>query len=193
MNLALFHELMTTGDSSIRKCGPRQRYDIWKTFLQICEVFLKENEVENPVVVELGVYRNHQKKFYEQLFGAEHIGIDISSDRGVPDILGDTHDPKTLEALKSKLNGRNIDILFIDANHSYADVKQDFETYSPLCPGIIALDDINLSRHRVKKRKRHGVWQFWDEIKMAEGYDECVFLSICQERDCSGMGVIIQK
>jgi len=193
MNLDLYKKLMTTGDSSVRKCGPRQRWDIWKTFLQICEVFLKENEVENPVVVELGVYRNHQKKFYEQLLNAEHIGIDISDSRGIPDILGNTHDSETLAVLKKRLEGRSIDILFIDAAHSYADVKQDFDMYSPLCDGIIALDDINLSRHRVKKRKSHGVWQFWDELKMAEGYDEYIFLSICQEKDCSGMGVIIQK
>lgn len=193
MNLELYHELMTTGHSSVRKCGPRQRRDVWKMFLQICETYLKEHRVKNPIAVELGIYRNHQKKFYNKLLNMDHIGIDIEDNRGKPDILGDTHDPETVKTLKSKLKGRTINILFIDANHSYDDVKKDFEMYSPLCNGIIAIDDINLSRHRIKKRKRHGVWAFWDEIKLSENHDDHLFLSIGQERDNSGLGMIIKQ
>ena len=187
MNLELFSKLM------VKRNEPRQRLHTWKMFLQICEVYLKECEIKNPVIVELGVMRNRQKQFYEQLLNAYHIGIDISDAKGTPDILGNTHDPYTLKLLKEKLKGRKINILFIDASHKYDSVKKDFEIYSPLCDGIIVLDDINLSRHRSRKRKRHGVWLFWDELRLSENYDDYLFLSIGQYRDSSGLGMMIKK
>ncbi len=185
MNLNLFEKLMVEGKE------PRQRFYTWQKFLQICDTYLKEHEITCPIVVELGVMRNRQKKFYEQLFEAKHIGIDISNKKGEPDILGDLHCQKTLEKLKERLKGRRIDILFIDACHSYEAVKKDFEIYSPLCNGIIVLDDINLGRYR--RKKGHGVWKFWDEIKLEEKYDNYLFLSITQYRDTSGLGMIIKK
>jgi cephalosporin hydroxylase len=56
----------------------------------------------------------------------------------------DSHDPKTLEEVKSILDGQKVDFLFIDGDHSYNSVKQDFEMYSPLVKegGIIAFHDI---------------------------------------------------
>lgn len=185
MNLNLYKKLMTG------KRIPRQRFHTWEMFLQICELYLEKHQIVEPVIVELGTMRNEQKKFYEQLLGIKHIGIDISSAKGEPDILGDLHDSRTLERLKEKLKGKPISILFIDACHSYESVRKDFEIYSPLCDGIIVLDDINLSRHR--KRMKHGVWKFWDEIKLEEKYDDFLFLSITQYRDSSGLGMMIKK
>ena len=186
MNLELFL-MLWTGERP-----PRQRLSTWQKFLEICETYLNEHDIKNPVVVELGVMRNKQKKFYEQLLNSYHIGIDRSDTKGTPDILGNTHDPLTYGLLMQKLDGRKIDILFIDASHAYEDVKKDFELYSPMCNGIIVIDDINLSRHR-RKRKRHGVWKFWDEIKVEEKYDKFLFISITQYRDSSGLGMMINK
>ncbi len=190
MDLKLFNELLEGGK---KKASPQQNYHIWKTFLQTCEVYLKEREIKKPIVVELGVRRNNQKKFYEKLFGARHIGIDVSNQYGKPDILGDLHDPKTLRKLKLRLKGEPINILFIDANHTYTDVKQDLEMYSPLCRDIIAFDDINLSRHRIHKKKKHGVYKLWDELKRMEEYDDYLFLDIGHERNQSGLGMVIKK
>jgi len=193
MNLGLFDKLMED--------RPSQNYSEWQMFLEICEIYLKKHEIKNPIVVELGVYKNMQKKFWKQLFGAEHIGIDASARRSIPDIHGNTHNPKTLEMLKKKLNGKLINILFIDAGHCYESVKKDFEIYSPLCNDIIALHDINLGRY--KTIKNIEVWKFWDELKLKahmgkKGYENYLFLSISQRKSVEmnldvGIGMIIKK
>ncbi len=191
MNLELFHEWT-------RRIYPSQNLSEWRIFLEICEMYLKEHEIKNPIAVELGIARNRQKKFYEQLLGAQHIGIDISTKRGTPDIVGNIHDLKTFEALKTKLNSNPINILFIDANHSYEAVKKDFEMYSPLCNDIVALHDIDSQRYQGNKRVE--VWRFWDELKekaskRMEGYDNFLFFSIYHHgsRGNLGIGVIIKR
>jgi len=70
--------------------------------------------------------------------------------------------------LKKRLNGRAIDILFIDALHSYEAVKKDFEMYSPLCTGIIGFHDIESGRYKGdlnSQKVTDGVYRFWDELK----------------------------
>ena len=192
MNLELFNNLM--------KEQPVQHGSEWLIFLEICEIYLKKHKVENPIVVELGTYNNYQKIFYEQLLRAEHIGIDVKQKRH-PDILGNTHDPKTLEILKEKLNERPINILFIDANHRYEHVKGDFEIYSPLCTDIVAIHDIETRRY--ENSRKISVWRFWDELKeksftVKGELENFLFLSIHQH--CfdgnkweMGIGMIIKK
>jgi len=192
MNMKSFNQLMKRGHL-------KQEPSEWKTFLDFCSIFLRNHKIKNPVVVELGILHDAQEAFWNQLFVAEHIGIDISDVRARPDILGDTHDPKTLKALKRKLNGRPINILFIDADHTYDAVKKDFEVYSPLCNDIIVLHDIETCRHG--KRASVEVWKFWDELKLkAEQGDEelkdFMFITIfkkCQRGRQRGMGLIIKK
>jgi cephalosporin hydroxylase len=58
-------------------------------------------------------------------------------------IRADSHNYKTLDKVKEILNGRSVDFLFIDGDHTYEGVKKDFEMYSPLVKkGIIAFHDI---------------------------------------------------
>lgn len=196
MNLKLFDEFMG------KRRMPSQNYPEWLMFLEVCEIHLKKHKIEKPIVVELGSSRNRQKKFYEQLLGAEHIGIDMYIERFPPDILGDSHDPRTLKALKKKLNGRPINILFIDAAHSYKDVKKDYEMYSPLCSDIVALHDVETARYRLHSRRE--VWKFWDELKARSFNDSergelerFLFLLIHQHRTNGkkwwmGIGMIIK-
>jgi len=193
MNLKLFNELIC----------PRleQHFPEWKMFLEICEIYLKNHKIENPVVVELGIWKNIQKRFWEQLFGATHIGIDHTRRRGKPDIYAEIHSPGTMKILKEKLNGRPINILFIDADHSYEAVKKDYEVFSPLCSDIIVLHDINSCRH--EENKQVEVWRFWDELKLKayngeEEYKNFLFLSIHQyiwegHRIQMGIGLIMKK
>jgi len=192
MNLELFNELM--------KDGPEQHLPEWQMFLEVCEIYLKKHKIKNPIVVELGIWENKQKKFYEQLLGAEYIGIDVRIRRPVPNIIGDTHDPKTLNALIKKLNGRPINILFIDANHRYEHVKADFEMYSPLCTDIVALHDIETRRY--ENSRKVSVWRFWDELKTDElktmanedkEEHKDLFLSIDGRRNYMGIGMIIKR
>jgi len=193
MNLELFNKLMEQ--------RPSQMHPEWRSFLEICEIYLKTHNIKHPVVVELGVYNNMQKKFYEQLLNAHHIGIDIGSKRSIPDIHGNTHDPETLKKLKDKLAGRPINILFIDASHDYESVKKDYEIYASLTTDIVALHDIET--YRYKNKRNREVWRFWDELKQASfiergGLDEFLFITMSQcqfgkRRRKMGIGMIIKK
>ena len=180
MNLELFDKLMELP-------VVQNRYE-WKTFLEFCESYLKKHKIKNPIVVELGTWRNGQKQFYKQLLGAHHIGID-SSRRSKADIFGFTHDPRTLEILKTKLGGKSINILFIDGSHWYKDVKKDFEVYSPLCNGIIAFHDINHGRSWKKDASRE-TWKFWDKLKVDSSMKNYLFFSI---EELTGIGVMVKK
>jgi predicted O-methyltransferase YrrM len=70
--------------------------------------------------------------------------------------------PATKGVLMQALDGKQIDLLFIDGDHSYKGVKSDFDMYAPLVSpgGMIVFHDIN--KH---SDKRVGVNIFWDEIK----------------------------
>jgi predicted O-methyltransferase YrrM len=59
-------------------------------------------------------------------------------------VYGDSHKPETLAELADLLADDRVDLLFIDADHTYEGVKGDYETYSPLVRpgGIVAFHDI---------------------------------------------------
>ena len=197
MNQKLFDKLMVKGS------GPYQRKVEWEMFLETCDKYLKKYDIKHPVVVEIGTFKNRQKKFYEQLFNAEHIGININAKYEMPDILGDSHDDKTLWALLDKLQSRPIDILYIDASHRYESVEADFDIYGPLCTGIIGFHDIESGRYE-ERQELDGVYRFWQDLRTSR-YPETkvsekwLFLSIhqCHFKDKIrrglGIGVIVKR
>lgn len=79
--------------------------------------------------------------------------------RFVQEFQGRSQDEKTIGSIKKCLDGRAVDFLFIDADHSYEAVKKDFENYSPFVrkKGWIAFHDIANSTV--------GVKDFWAELK----------------------------
>ncbi|HYM11516.1 MAG TPA: class I SAM-dependent methyltransferase [Bryobacterales bacterium] len=80
----------------------------------------------------------------------------------------DSHREDTLRKVKELLDGRPCDFLFIDADHTYEGVRQDFRTYSALVRpgGVIALHDIVPdTRHPAC-----GVDRFWSEVKGDAAY-----------------------
>ena len=91
-------------------------------------------------------------------------------------IRADSHSINTLNNVKSIIDDKKIDFLFIDGDHSYEGVKKDFEMYSTLVRkgGIIAFHDI------VPHDRAHdpcgvvGVPRFWNEIKHSYKYLEIV-------------------
>ena len=82
----------------------------------------------------------------------------------------DSHKHSTVRELKQKLQGQEIDLLFIDGDHTYSGVKRDFQLYAPLVKrnGLIVLHDI-LYHPKIPPCK---VNKFWSEVKRRFPYKE---------------------
>jgi predicted O-methyltransferase YrrM len=77
-------------------------------------------------------------------------------------IRADSHASSTLSELTQVLDGRLIDLLFIDGDHTYEGVRSDYETYAPLVApgGLIVFHDI------LPCGREHGnVSKLWDELQ----------------------------
>jgi predicted O-methyltransferase YrrM len=97
----------------------------------------------------------------------------FASDRQRVELLrADSHDPAALSRVRRALGRRPLDFLFIDGDHSYAGVRQDFYTFGPLVrrDGLIALHDILPAPEEIGG----GVPRFWSEIKSSYGGEELV-------------------
>jgi predicted O-methyltransferase YrrM len=75
----------------------------------------------------------------------------------------DSHLPASLEAVKTALTGRELDFLFIDGDHTFDGVKQDFEMYSRFVKpgGWIAFHDIIEN----PAQPDYGVPAYWRELR----------------------------
>ena len=95
----------------------------------------------------------------------------------------DSHLAESFTAVKGICT--TLDYLFIDGDHTYAGVKQDFETYGRLTRsgGIVAFHDILPDR----KDPTNEVHRFWNEIKFKYRYTEIIEDS---QQDWGGIGVL---
>jgi predicted O-methyltransferase YrrM len=68
-------------------------------------------------------------------------------------IAGNSFHSTTVDLVEIKLNSKLLDILFIDALHSYSGIKNDFETYNKFVKkgGFIIIDDYNSSYQGIVK------------------------------------------
>lgn len=78
-------------------------------------------------------------------------------------VAGDSHEPSTRALIEQRLEGRAVDLLFIDGDHSEAGVEQDFELYRDLVRpgGLIAFHDIVEGPPELVG----GVPAFWRKVK----------------------------
>jgi len=106
--------------------------------------------------------------------GATVVSIDM--DKEVATILGDSHAPATVAALRRLLHARPVDVLFIDGDHSYEGVRADFEMYAPLVRsgGIVAFHDI--LPHPA--HPEYGVDRCWQELAAVHPHREFVDSSV---------------
>jgi cephalosporin hydroxylase len=100
-------------------------------------------------------------------------------------IRGDSHKEETLEKITSRLKDQKVDFLFIDGDHTYQGVKQDFKMYSPLVKkgGMVAFHDI------VTHDQSSGceVDKFWNEIKLSYRHVEIIEN---QNQKWAGIGIL---
>ncbi len=85
-------------------------------------------------------------------------------------LRANSHFTSSIEKVKKILKGRQIDVLFIDGDHSYKGIKKDFENYSPFVRpgGMIAFHDI--AEHPPELNCE--VSKFWNELKQDYNFKE---------------------
>lgn len=99
------------------------------------------------VIVEIGTATGGTLYAWRQV-APKVIGIDDNSggrdDHGAAAIIGNSHDETTFAALVDHLQGTMVDCLFIDGDHTYDGVREDYEMYRTLVAsgGLIAFHDI---------------------------------------------------
>jgi predicted O-methyltransferase YrrM len=78
-------------------------------------------------------------------------------------VRSDSHAADTLNRVATILDGRSVDFLFIDGDHTYAGVKADYDLYSQFVRpgGLIAFHDIVPHQHNDQCR----VHEFWAELR----------------------------
>jgi cephalosporin hydroxylase len=109
-------------------------------------------------------------------------------------LQADSHQLETVSRVKECLAGRNLDVLYLDGDHSYEGIKADFELFSPLVRtgGIIAFHDIVpdfRTRYGIETPSYvGGVPQFWSELKAKYARVE-EFIDNAEQDGC-GIGIL---
>jgi predicted O-methyltransferase YrrM len=144
-------------------------------------------DVEQVIGVDLWLRNKSQLKYYAKASQRQSL------------ITGKTCDRTTLEKVSKALGGEKLDLLFIDADHSYAGAKQDFVHYRHFVRdgGIIAFHDIvqdHLTRFGHDPAtfvgSRSGeVYLLWKRLKPF--YAETKEFVVDYEQDGCGIGALI--
>jgi len=98
-------------------------------------------------------------------------------------VRGNSHDMATFNAIKQLLDGKKIDLLFLDGDHGYDGVKKDFDLYSQLVRerGLVAFHDILPQ----KDDPANKVPEFWNAIR-----DDYEHTQIIEEGSSCGTGIL---
>jgi len=121
--------------------------------------------VDLPVEPYIGGFDYKNKSFYKSF---------ATNNQKMVLIRRDSHDLSTLQKVKKILKNKQIDVLFIDGDHTYEGVRKDFEMYAPLVKknGLIAFHDIVVVDPKIEKNNE--VNKFWNKIKENFQYLEIV-------------------
>jgi cephalosporin hydroxylase len=87
-------------------------------------------------------------------------------------IRADSHRHETKERVLHILDGEKLDYLFLDGDHTYEGVRQDFAMYAPLVRsgGLIALHDVAIHDPSLECQ----VDRFWSEVRDRYRHQEIV-------------------
>jgi cephalosporin hydroxylase len=104
-------------------------------------------------------------------------------------VRGDSHAEVTHDRIRRLLDGRLVDFLFVDGDHTYEGVGRDFDDYAPLvrAGGLIAFHDI-VPGGPGKHGDPGGVPRFWQEVKAS--YAEVTELVADWEWGSCGIGLV---
>lgn len=151
-------------------------------------------EIKPKVVVEIGVHQGYSLVDWYKAFVPDIIvgidndlhALDVEATKHMHIIDGDSHSIETKNRLQGILAGRSIDFLYLDGDHTYEGVKQDYEMYSPLVRsgGIIGFDDIRLNSNEWRMNGV-DVNRFWVQLI---GHSGSKYLEFWDEAQLSGFG-----
>lgn len=94
-------------------------------------------------------------------------------------ILADSTHPHVVEIVKGLAP---FDLVFIDGDHRYEGVKQDWENYGPMGRVVVFHDIVE---HPIDARNRPEVYKLWEEIKG----NKSKFIG---EGSLMGLGIVVQ-
>lgn len=127
-------------------------------------------EREPRVIVEIGCDAGGTLWAWSQLPGPPRvIGVDLPGGpfgtgrlldaHGATLVIGNSHLRMTRDLVAEQLDGDPADVLFIDADHTYAGARLDYLAYGPLVRpgGLIVLHDI--APHQQESVGVHRLWQ----------------------------------
>jgi predicted O-methyltransferase YrrM len=116
-----------------------------------------------------------------------HLETFAEADQRLVFVEGDSHSAETKAAILDQLEDREVDFLFIDGDHSYEGVTQDFEDYADLVRdgGVIALHDTEAQ----PEDPTVEVHRFWPELEREYEPDTERFRTEGSYAGC-GIGVI---
>lgn len=142
--------------------------------LMLCD-FIKQNEIKT--FLEIGMGSGLLNKFMRDEMLLDCEGINPVNVQGVT-YLGKSQDAAIINAVKD-----SYDLIFVDGDHSYSAVRNDFLKYGSKCK-FLAFHDI------LGKRNCEDVNRFWNEVKFGFEYYEFV----AENKDqASGIGLIKLK
>lgn len=137
--------------------------------LVACMRFMEQNNVKT--VIEIGsdaggtLFAWSKLELTVYAVDLWHGGFSSGNMRhnhGASVINGNSHDPATYRELLKVIDGK-VDFLFIDGDHTYSGISNDFWMYKHLVRlnGYIAIHDINPLTEKVNDIRVH---QFWDYL-----------------------------
>lgn len=126
-----------------------------------------------------GGYPSFKEEFYKS-FASKNQSIDL--------IRADSHQLSSLNQVKKMLGDKKLDYLFIDGDHTYEGVKQDYEMYAPLTDNsaMIAFHDIAVHPESWNVQ----VNKLWDEIKANYACQEFIENKL---QGWAGIGVLFKN
>lgn len=134
--------------------------------------------------LEIGTSTGALLNYMIEFVGLDGWGINLFSPTWKENkvFIGNSHSHEALQFAKQH---GPYDLVFIDADHSYQSIYEDYLAYEPLSIKIIAYHDI------CGLRQCEGSKKFWDELKHTLPTGSC--MEIIDQTNPVGIGVVFKE